>query len=71
MKNWKTTLIGLVIAIGNVALPLIQQGTVTTNQILISCGFALIGFLAKDFDKTGIPKNKEEVLSDKPENKEL
>jgi hypothetical protein len=60
MKNrsWITTIIGLIIAIGNVALPLYQTGTVDNKTILISCGFAVIGFFTKDYNKTGKPTKK-------------
>jgi EamA domain-containing membrane protein RarD len=57
MKNrsWKTTIIGLIIAAGTVALPLIQTGTVDNKSILIAIGFAILGYLSKDFDKSGKP----------------
>jgi hypothetical protein len=60
MKNWKTTLVGAIIAVGTVVLNLYQTGTVDTKTLLIAGGFALIGFLTKDFDKTGLPKDKKE-----------
>ena len=53
MKNWKTTLIGCLFAVGNVVLPLLQGNSITTKDILISAFGAALGFLSKDFNVTG------------------
>ena len=37
----------------NVALSLYQSGTVDARTLLVSAAFAIIGFLAKDFNVTG------------------
>lgn len=49
--NWKTTMLGAVIAIGNVAIPLLQGGGVTFKQVLASCGIALFGYVVADAQK--------------------
>lgn len=53
MKNWKTTVAGALMAGANVALSLYQSGTVDARTLLVSAAFAIIGFLAKDFNVTG------------------
>jgi hypothetical protein len=53
MASWKTTVIGLILAVGNVVLPLIQNGTVTWKQISTSALIAAFGFVAKDAGVTG------------------
>ena len=55
MKNWKTTLIGALIAALMVAFNLYQTGTVDIKTILIAAGFTFLGIVSKDFDKTGLP----------------
>lgn len=49
--NWKTTLIGCVIAALNVALTLYQTGTIDGKTLIISAGIAALGVFAKDFNK--------------------
>jgi hypothetical protein len=56
MKNWKTTLAGLLTA---VALPTIQMystGTTDIKTIGLSIGIAFIGWFAKDAGVTGTEK---------------
>lgn len=56
MKNWKTTLIGALIAGATVALDLLQKGTVDTKTIIIAVGFTVLGIFAKDFNVSGTAK---------------
>lgn len=56
MKSWKSTLAGCVGAAVNIALPLVQTGTVESKTIIISATLAVLGFLAKDFDVSGVDK---------------
>lgn len=53
MKNYKTTLVGLVGAIASVAYPLIAKGTVDAGEIIRAVVIAAVAFLAKDFDVSG------------------
>jgi hypothetical protein len=55
-KNWKTTLLGIVGAILNLAIPIIQTGDLselTTQKFFISAFMLAIGVLSKDFNVTG------------------
>lgn len=58
MKNWKTTVGSLVIAIGT-ALITIEDPVWLKHigNILIGAGGVLIGMLAKDYDTTGVGSN--------------
>lgn len=53
MKNWKTTLVGALLAAALITLNLIQTGTVTLQNALIAGAIALLGSVAKDFNVTG------------------
>ena len=53
MKNWKTTLIGCLIAIVIAIKPLIETGTIDYKQCGIAAVIALFGFLSKDANVTG------------------
>lgn len=53
MKNYKTTLVGLVGAIASVAYPLISKGSVDVGEIIRAVVIAAVAFLAKDFDVSG------------------
>lgn len=56
MKNWKTTLIGLGVAIGNAVLSggfVKPEGGVDWKSILVSVGFLGLGAVAKDSNVTG------------------
>lgn len=53
MKNYKTTLIGLIGAIASVLYPLISTGTVDIETIFRAVVLAALGFFAKDFNITG------------------
>ena len=53
MKNVITSTIGTIGAIVNAAYPLITNGDIPPETIIISVIMALLGFFAKDFTKTG------------------
>ena len=55
MKNWKTTLAGILIACGT-GLQSLEDPPYMKHigSLLIGIGGTLIGFLAKDYDTTGI-----------------
>ena len=54
MKNWKTTLVGCLIAVLVAIQPLIVSGTEKWTTVVLAGAIALFGFIAKDFDKTGV-----------------
>jgi hypothetical protein len=54
--SWLTTVIGLVIALLNAAVPLAQTGTVSSETLIQSLGYAALGWAAKTFNVTGPPK---------------
>lgn len=53
MKNWKTTLIGLLTAILNAVLPIVNNGQIQPRDIAVSAGIAALGYFSKDFNVTG------------------
>lgn len=53
MKNWKTTLGGLLSGAGLVALDLFQHGTTDIKTIGTAVALFVLGALAKDFNVTG------------------
>lgn len=64
MKNWKTTIVGILGAIFTACLPLIQTGAFDIHKdwpsLIQAAGIALLGYLAKDFNVSGTgeqPKN--------------
>lgn len=54
MKNWKTTLVGLLIAVLIAIQPIIETGEAKWTAVILAAAIAAFGFIAKDFDKTGI-----------------
>jgi len=52
-KSWQTTLAGCLLAVGNLALTMVQSGTVNPKELLVSAGFAVLGILMKDWNVTG------------------
>lgn len=58
MKNLKTTITGLFLAVLTVIQPFAENGDFDLKRdafkFLIAIGLAVFGFLAKDFDKTGV-----------------
>jgi hypothetical protein len=53
LKNWKTTLAGLIAAGAYGGVTAAQQGNLEPNQIALAAGIAVIAALAKDHDVTG------------------
>jgi hypothetical protein len=61
--SWKTTLLGILLAIVVVVAPLLQTGTVTWKDITIAVLLAIAGYLQKDKDVTGGTRtNNEKVV---------
>lgn len=52
-RNWMTTTVGLIGAVANAMIPLLQNGTVDLQTLLISAIMAALGVLSKDFNITG------------------
>jgi hypothetical protein len=53
MRNWLTTLVGLIAAVANALVPLVQQGDVSAQTLLQSAGLAALGFVSKSFNVSG------------------
>jgi hypothetical protein len=61
--SWKTTVLGILLAIVVVVAPLLQTGTVTWKDITIAVLLAIAGYLQKDKDVTGGTRtNNEKVV---------
>ena len=56
MKNWRTTLIGAVLAALLSGLTIMQTGTIDVKTVLLSVGIAFLGYVAKDAGVSGIVK---------------
>lgn len=56
MNNWKTTLTGLVGAIAVALIPVIQGEGFKPESLAIAAVLAALGFIAKDYDTTGVGK---------------
>lgn len=56
MKNWRTTLVGTVCAIGYAGFKLFKTGNITMEDIAIIAGLAGVGFVAKDAGVSGTEK---------------
>ena len=54
MKNWKTTLVGALLALFIALEPIVTTGEVNWIQVIIAGGIAVLGYLAKDFDVSGL-----------------
>ena len=54
MKNWKTSLIGAVIATLLAIQPLIEKGAIDWRAVGLAALIAVFGFVSKDFNKTGL-----------------
>ena len=54
MKNWKTTVLGALLAIVIAVAPIIQTGVIDWKAVGIAALVALIGYFAKDKDVTGV-----------------
>ena len=53
LKNWPTTLAGLVGAIAMVVYDELSKGTVDTETIIKAVAIAAIGFVSKSFNVSG------------------
>jgi len=56
MKNWKTTIAGLLTAVALPTLEMISNGSTNTKTIGLSIGIAFIGWFAKDAGVSGTEK---------------
>jgi hypothetical protein len=57
-QSWLTTVIGIVLAVLNAVLPLVQNGVVTKQELLQSAGYAALGWAAKSFNVSGTDQPK-------------
>lgn len=55
MKSWKTTILGLIAAIGVAIVPILESGTIDWKSIIIAALIAIFGYIAKDHDVSGKP----------------
>lgn len=53
MKNWKTTLAGMLGAGAVIALPWFQGGHISNRDIVLAFVLGAMGYLSKDHDVTG------------------
>ncbi len=51
--NWRTSLLGIIGAIGTAIWPIIQNGAVDPKSLLVAAGIAAWGFISKDAKVTG------------------
>lgn len=56
-KNYLTTLAGLLVAIGNILIPILQSRWPSWREIVFSVSFAIFGALAKAINVTGTGDN--------------
>ncbi len=61
MKNWKTTLTGLISAIAVSLIPVIQGHGFELESIAIGVALGVLGFIAKDYDTTGVGYSAEKL----------
>ena len=54
MKNWKTTVVGVIIAIVIAVSPILETGTIVWKDIILAAIIAAFGYFAKDHDVTGV-----------------
>jgi len=52
-KNWLTTLVGLIAAVANALLPLLEGDVISSQVLLQSAVYAALGWAAKSFNVTG------------------
>lgn len=57
-QSWLTTIIGLIAAVANALVPLVQQGSVDLNILIQSAGLAALGWAAKSFNVSGSDKTQ-------------
>lgn len=56
MKNWKTSLVGVIGAVLAVVWPLIETGEVGVKEIAIAAILAALGYFSKDAGVSGTDK---------------
>jgi hypothetical protein len=56
MKNWKTTLTGIIGAIAVALIPILQTGKFEPKDLVMPIVIAILGAVAKDYDTTGAGK---------------
>ncbi len=56
MKNWRTTLVGAILAIVVAVQPIIATGSIDWKAVSLAALIALLGYLAKDAGVTGTIK---------------
>ena len=54
MKSWKTTIVGAVLATIVAIQPIIELGVIDWKRVALAGLIALMGYLAKDADVTGV-----------------
>lgn len=57
MKSWKTTIMGAILAGLTVYQEYLDKHEVKPVTIAVAVAIAVLGFLMKDFDQTGSPKD--------------
>jgi hypothetical protein len=60
--SWKTTLVGILLAIVVGIVPIIQTGTIDIKALVIAALLAVAGFLQKDKDVTGGTRSNKEIV---------
>ena len=53
MKNWKTTVAGIIIGIGSIAAQWLQGMPMTGKDWIVAVGAIILGVVAKDSKVTG------------------
>lgn len=53
MKNWKTTLIGVLLGVGTFLEPIINTGHIDVAKTILGALMVALGIVAKDFNVTG------------------
>lgn len=56
MKNWKTSLLGAILAAFVAIQPLFEAGEYDYKKLVFAAVIAAFGFLSKDFNVTGLKK---------------
>jgi hypothetical protein len=67
MKNWKTTLFGLLSAVATSLIPVIQGKGFEIEYLITGAVLGILGYLSKDYDTTGVGKYAEKVADQEAE----
>lgn len=54
MKNWKTTVLGVITAVIIAIAPILETGEVKWQALVLAAVVAAFGYFAKDHDVTGV-----------------